>query len=194
MDNHGVLIHPATPPGDYDVIVGLYNAATGQRLVTPEGAGYVALEQLKLHRPPAPAPIVALGMQHEARADFGELVLLGFDAHKLGLAHQPDAALRPGDVAHVNLYWRAATQPGGDYQVTVALVDGNDRRGGSLTAAPVAGYPTSLWQEGDVWRGQFNLSIPENAPPGRYRLEVKVLSPDGTLVEPYLSRPVLSVE
>jgi uncharacterized membrane protein len=194
VDNHGVYIHPATPPGSYKVIVGLYDSMTGSRLVTPSGTDRVELEPLELERPPAAAPVAALGMQHEAGAVLGDLLLLGFDAHKLGSAHQPDVPLRPGEVVHVNLYWTAASQPEGDWQVTVNLVDANGRRAASLTSVPVPSYPTSLWQQGDVWRGQFNLPLAENPAPGGYRLEVRIQSPGGTVVEPYLSRPVLKVE
>jgi hypothetical protein len=133
-------------------------------------------------------------MQHEAMADFGQLALLGFDAHKLGFAHQPQTPLRPGEVVHVNLYWQAGNQPGGEWRIIVALLDGNGRRAASLTTVPVPGYPASLWQEGDVWRGQFNLLLAENLSPGSYRLEVQALRPDGVLLEPYLSEPVLSVD
>jgi uncharacterized membrane protein len=193
-DNHGILVHPATPPGTYEVIAGLYDATTGQRLVTPDGADHVRLEPLQLERPPTAAPVAALGMQHEAMADFGQLALLGFDAHKLGFAHQPQTPLRPGEVVHVNLYWQAGNQPGGEWRIIVALLDGNGRRAASLTTVPVPGYPASLWQEGDVWRGQFNLLLAENLSPGSYRLEVQALRPDGVLLEPYLSEPVLSVD
>jgi hypothetical protein len=138
-------------------------------------------------------------MQHAAGAQFGELRLLGYDAYKLGFAHQPDLPLRPGEVLHTSLTWRAETQPGGDWQVAIDLVDSEGREWAGLVAEPVEGYPTSRWQAGDAWRGQFNLALPGEAPPGKYRLRVQLLAPDGAPPgggvpsEPFLSRP-LTVE
>jgi mannosyltransferase len=192
-DNYGLPIHPATPPGEYRVEVGMYNPETGQRLITPDGESQVWLEPLKVDRPAVPAPAAALGMEHAEGADWGPLVLLGYDAHKLGFAHLPDLPLRPGDLLQVSLYWRAEAQPGGDWRVSIGLVDAGEREWAAITAEPVGGYPTSRWQEGDVWRGQFNLLLPADAPPGRIRLRVQAIAPDGTRPEPFLSGP-LTVE
>jgi hypothetical protein len=192
-DNHGVPIHPATPPGVYRVEVGMYNSDTGQRLVTPEGEGQVWLEPLLVERPLSPAPVAALGMQRAGGARFGELTLLGYDAYRLGFAHQPDAPLRPGDVLHLNLYWQAEAQPSGDWQLAIGLVDRDGQEWTAIVAEPVGGYPTSHWQVGDRWRGQFNLPLPGDMPPGRYRLRIQPIAPGGTPSEPFLSGP-LTVE
>jgi mannosyltransferase len=189
-DHYGVPVHPATPPGEYRVEVGMYGLETGQRLVTPGGEGQVWLQPLVMERPEAPPPVTALGMQHEEGIAFGELNLLGYDAFKQGFAHQPEPSLRPGDVLHVNLYWQAESQPTGDWHVTVALVgtDGGELVG--LAAEPVGDYPTSDWQRGDVWRGQFNLAVPADAPSGSYRIQVRPQAPDGPSPGTFLSEPL----
>ncbi len=191
VDNHGLPIHPATPPGEYRVEVGMYNAATGQRLTTPEGESQVWLQPLVVKRPTAPAPIAALGMQHRVEVEFGELTLLGYDAYKLGYAHQPEVPLRPEDLLHVNLYWQAETQPSGDWAVGIRLVDPDGREWASITAEPVGSYATSRWQAGDVWRGQFNLQVPGQAPPGHYRLHIQPITPGGVPKEPLQSSPLV---
>jgi mannosyltransferase len=190
-DNHGLPIHPATPPGEYRVEVGMYNAATGQRLTTPDGASQVWLQPLVVERPAAPAPIAALRMQYRVEVAFGELTLLGYDAYKLGYAHQPEVSLRPEDLVHVNLYWRAETQPSGDWAVGIRLIDPDGREWASLTAEPVEGYATSRWRAGDVWRGQFNLRVPGQAPPGHYRLHIQPITPNGVSKEPLQSSPLV---
>jgi mannosyltransferase len=187
-DNYGVPIHPATPPGAYRVEVGMYNLETGQRLLTPEGEGQVWLEPLAVERPSAPAPVAALGMQHPANADLGELALLGYDASRLG--YDESEPLRPGDLLHVALYWRAEMQPSGDWRVALALVNANGEALTQLEGEPVGGYPTSRWLAGDVWRGQFTLAIPGDAISGRYRLRVQPIAPDGSKPEPFLSGPL----
>ena len=190
VDNHGVPIHPATPPGEYRVEAGIYDFETGQRLLGPGDQGQVWLEPLTVERPSSPSPIAGLGMHHDADVEFGELALLGYDAYRLGFGHQPDAPLRPGDVAHVNLYWRALTDPSSDWQVAIALVDANGKEWGSIVADLVGDYPTSRWHAGDVWRGQFNLALPADAPQGRYRVRVGPIAPDGATLEPFLSDPL----
>jgi mannosyltransferase len=186
-DNYGLAIHPATPPGEYRVEVGMYSLETGQRLLTPAGEGQVWLAPLTVDRPAASAPVAALGMQHAAGAEFGDLTLLGYDTYKLGFAGQPDAPLRPGDILQANLYWRATAQPTGDWSLRLALVDSKGQSWAGIDAQPGGGYPTSRWQRGDVWRGQFNLPIPGDAPAGKYRLQVQPIPPDGSVPEPFLS-------
>ena len=186
-DNYGVPIHPATPPGEYRVEMGMYDAETGRRLVTLDGEGQIWLEPLTVTRPAAPAPLEALGMQHDSDASFGALTLLGYDTHKLGFAHQPEEPLRPGDLLHVNLYWRAHGEPSGDWQVMI----GWQQLPATIVAEPVVGYPTSQWQKGDVWRGQFNLAVPVDAPAGQSRFWVQPLASDGSAPEGFLSEPLI---
>jgi mannosyltransferase len=188
-DNYGVPIHPATPPGSYRVEVGMYNPLTGQRLATPEGEDQVWLEPLAVERPLAAAPSAALGIQHAAQASFGEVSLLGYDTYRLGVAHQPDGSLQPGDVLQINLYWRAEAQPDGNWQVLIENLDPTGQKQGSLVAELVGGYPTGRWQTGDVWRGQFNLTLPADAPTGRYQLRIEPIMPDGTSAGHFLSEP-----
>jgi hypothetical protein len=188
VDNYGVPVHPATPPGSVRLEVGIYDPVTGQRLITAEGENQVWLDPLEVQRPAAPAPVAALGMQHSGGASFGELTLLGYDRHRLGFAHQPDAPLQPGNVLHVNLYWRAESRPRGDWRVAIVFEDAENREWAALAAEPVGGYPTSEWLDGDVWRGQFNLTVPVDATPGRYRLQIQPMDPGGEATEAFESR------
>ncbi len=189
IDYWGVPIHPATPPGRYRVEVGMYNPETGQRLLTADGEGQIWLEPLVVERPLAPAPTAALGMQHEAGADLGGLVLLGYDLYRLGMEHQPDAPLRPGDLLHVNLYWTTSQPLPGDWGVEIAVVDAGGRVQVQISGEPVGGYPTGQWQAGDLWRGQFALPLPADLPGGRYRLRIGAIAPDGDRLHEFLAEP-----
>jgi hypothetical protein len=190
VDNYGVPIHPATPPGEYRVEVGMYSLETGQRLKTTGGEGQLWLQPLVVERPEAPPPPAAIDIQHEEGAVFGDLTLLGYDAYRLGFAHEPQASLRPGDVVHVNLYWQAESQPAGDWQLSISLVGTDGRELVGRVAELVAGYPTSDWRPGDVWRGQFDLAIPGDTPPGSFHIQVRPLAPDGTSPGTFLSEPL----
>jgi hypothetical protein len=63
-----------------------------------------------------------------------------------------------------------------------------------VLAEPVPGYGTGQWQAGDVWRGQFNLSLPGDLAPGRYRLRIEPVAPVGGEMEPYVTSSVLVVQ
>jgi len=189
IDYWGVPIHPATPPGRYRVEVGMYNPETGQRLLTTDGEGQIWLEPLVVERPLAAAPTAALGMQHEAGADLGGLVLLGYDLYRLGMEHQLDAPLRPGDLLHVNLYWTTGQPLSGDWGVEIAVVDAGARVQVQISGQPVGGYPTGQWQAGDLWRGQFTLPLPADLPSGRYRLQIGAVAPGGDMLYEFLSEP-----
>lgn len=189
-DNHGVPVHPATPPGDYRLQIGMYNAETGQRLRTPEGSDHVELDLLEVSRPSAPAPVAAMGMQYQVDEPYSALTLLGYDAHRLGYDHQPDATVELGSVLHINLYWRAEDKPSGEWLVAIDLVDDSGRSWAQTVGDPAGGYPTSLWQPGDVWRGQFNLAVPLDAPKGRYRLRIQPVNGDGVEREPLHSESI----
>jgi hypothetical protein len=186
-DNHGVPIHPATPPGEYRLEMGMYDPETGQRLITPEGATEVWLEPLSIERPVTPVPEAGLGMQNLQRVEFGDVALLGYDAYQLGSNPAEAVSLRPGDVLHVNLYWQAVVQPDGVWRVVVRLVDAEGHALTSGQGELVTNYPTSQWQSGDVWRGQFDLPVPGDPSADWYRLQVQPLAPDGSSPEPFLS-------
>lgn len=195
IDTYGVLIHPATPPGTYRVEVGLYDGDGGERLLAPDGAGQVWLTPLDIVRPAIPAPAAALGMQHPAGVEMGDLELLGYDAHKLGYDHAPETPLRAGEVLHLNLYWRAARPPTGDWRLTVDLLGSDRREQTGLNAEPVPGYATGQWQAGDVWRGQLNVTLPGAAglPPGKLRLRLQAIPDGGPQPVPFVTEPVVVV-
>jgi mannosyltransferase len=176
-DRHGVLVQPGTPPGEHRLIVGMYSLSTGGRLpVQQEGeplGDHVVLGLVTVIRPSAPPPVDALPLQHQADWAHAGLKLLGYDLHKRGYAHQPDAPLRPGDVLHANLYWQTEEGVTADWALGLRLLDDDGGERAALDA-PLAGvgYPSSRWAAGEIVRAQFDLFVPSDAPPGRYRLEV----------------------
>jgi len=185
LDRHGLLIEPGTPPGQYRVIAGLYDAASGQRLPAPAG-DFVELGSLAVERPASPPPVAALGFDHPAGADFGPLRLLGYDRYKLGHSYDPDTPLHAGDPLHVVLYWQAQSRPQTDWQIALRLALG------AGSAAPVAeaifpaagvGYPATGWEPGEIVRAQFDLFVPDNTPPGNYRVSLRLLDEAGKPAE-----------
>ena len=183
-DRYGVLVHPGTPPGEHRLIAGMYSLSTGGRLpVQRDGeplGDHVALGLVRVIRPPAPPPVEALHLQRQTDWSHEGLKLLGYDLHKLGYAHQPDAPLHPGDALHVNLYWQAEKAITTDWALHLRLLDDSGGERAALNA-PLAGveHPSSRWVAGEIVRAQFDLFVPGDAPAGRYRLEVTPLTPAG---------------
>ena len=157
-DNHGLPVPYGTPPGEYRLILAVYDPMTGQRLSVTGGnaTDFVDLGAVTIAQPASPLPADLLPIRHRQRAALGPLVLLGYDQFKRGFAHAPETPLAPGDPAHFTLYWQApdplpATWPA-DLTFTLTL-------GEQQFTAPLAGgaYPTGSWRPGEVVRGEFDL-------------------------------------
>ena len=172
MDNRGVLIQPGTAPGDYRLIAGMYDPATGQRLST-DYADYIDLGAIRVSRPAVPPPPEALNMQNSESFGFEEITLLGHDRYKRGFSHDPDEPLHPGDLLHLTFYWRADVKPTAAWWFTARLVQGADQEAGAVSGPLVSDlYPTLNWEQGEVVRGEHDLQIPDYVEPGRYQLQI----------------------
>jgi len=174
-DNYGVLIRPGTPPGEHRIVVGMYNASSGQRLTITEGGqvqgDHLLLDSIEVLRPARPPSPVALKMQHQMGIKYDDLILLGYNLYKLGYEHQPSEPIHPGDVVHLDLYWRAFRVPQDNWQLTLQLIDSRGNIWASQQARPTSvDYPTTEWQLGEIVRGQYDIFIPPEAPKGSYRL------------------------
>jgi mannosyltransferase len=197
-DNYGILISHGTPPGEYQIEVGMYALDSGARLPVSQAgqppSDNLALEPIRILRPKAPPPLEALDMQYRAGLDYGDLELLGYDLYKLGYAHQKEESLHPGDILHLDLYWQALRRSSGqaintldtDWQLGLQLVDKGGQSWAIEEEWPIGGsYGTGLWQAGEIVRDQYNLLIPPDVPAGRYHLVGQVRpSVDGEALSP----------
>lgn len=176
LDNHGLLIPPGTPPGTYRCIVGMYDAETMVRLQLPDGSDFVPLRPITVTRTRNVIPLAALNMQMSQPFTFGAITLLGHDRYKRGYAHALDTPLRPGDLLHVTFYWRANAAPRADWWFELTLNDSSGRIVAVLEAPLVAPtYMTTLWQEGEIVRGEHDLLIPPDLPPNSYGLTLNLM-------------------
>jgi hypothetical protein len=176
LDNHGLLIPPGTPPGTYRRIVGLYDRETGERLRLPDGTDFINLAPVTVARTSIPPPLAALNMQYAQSFDFGGITLLGHDRYKRGFGHAPNTPLCPGDRLHLTFYWRANIQPRADWWFDLTLSDSHGEEVANLQA-PLVGqtYATTLWEAGEIVRGEHDLLIPADLPPGTYWLSLTLL-------------------
>jgi mannosyltransferase len=188
LDRHGLFIEPGTPPGEHRIIVGLYDAVTGQRLpVTSEhsaaGGDYFVLGTFNVERPATPLPVAALRFHHPAGVDLGPLRLLGYDRYQLGHRYDPDTALHAGDPLHLTLYWQAQSRPQANWRVALRLAPAaNPSSPVAAGVFPAAGvdYPTRGWEPEEIVRAQFDLFLPGDMAPGDYHVSLGLLDEVGT--------------
>jgi len=149
----------APVPELYDVVIGLYDAGTGERLpVRTSWGGEVGLPvvaQVRVAMPGMPAGLP--GDAHPLSYRLGaEIMLIGY---------RLSGEIRGGEPLTVTLYWQATGTPAGDYVVFIHLLD-TEATGQPLILAqddrpPRYGrYPTSAWQAGEVIPDEHVLIIP----------------------------------
>ncbi len=153
-------------PQTLDVWLGFYDLATFERMV-PLGADAdpltdrLWLGRVTLEPPAGPFP-------NPVNANFdGRLVLRGYTIEP--------RALRPGETTTVTLHWEALEQLDTDYVISVQIIDPDPARlvkAAQLDAPPDP--PTSAWLPGTPVTDTRALTIAADAPPGRYRLLVRV--------------------
>ncbi len=196
IDRHGLLLEPGTPPGEYRLIIGMYDAITGDRLPTSSG-DFVELGRVAVEKPASPPPLAALRFDHAADVNFGPLRLLGYDRYRLGHSHDPDTPLHPGDPLRVILYWQAQERPQTDWQLALQLAPvANPASPVADRVFPAAGvhYPTTRWEPGEVVRAQFDIFLPGDAVPGDYRVNLSLFDEIGASRTEAVSLFPVSVE
>lgn len=156
VDNHGVWIPPGTPPGVYPVIVALYDPTTGERLRLANSDDSFALGEIVVGRPERPLPTALLSVQHQVDRPLGPLRLVGYSAHRQGMAHAPETPVVAGDQVEFTFFWQAPDPLPADWPdnliFTLTLGD-------QTLTLPIAGegYPTSQWQAGELVRSKADL-------------------------------------
>jgi uncharacterized membrane protein len=176
-DRQALLIPAGTPPGLYELRLGLYRLENGEWLDVlgergdPQGVERT-LAEIEVRVPEDSPPEEALFVQYPQAADFaGGLRSLGYS---LG-----GQSFQPGDTLRVGLFWEARTDLQEDYDLLLSLEDAGGRTWASVEA-PLAtpGYPTSRWTAGELLRGQQSLTIPAGTHSGRYRLVLALFGAD----------------
>lgn len=161
-DRRRLQVLPGTPPGIYEIEIGMYDSATMYHLEPIGVEGELVLGPITIER----GIVGGLpGLQHTLEANLDDQVhLVGYDL---------EGRLEPGGSLHLTLYWQAVSSPATDYTVFVHLIGEDGQIWSQQDNQPVTGYyPTSLWMEGELVRDQYDLPVPDEAPTGKYTLRV----------------------
>jgi hypothetical protein len=174
LDHHGLLVPAGTPPGDYQLRLGVYRATDEQELTVldensiPQGTEAV-LGAVQVVSPSHQPPVEPLAIEHPLSADLADseegpiLRLLGYS--------QGEGPLKPGQVLKLTLFWQALADVSRDYIVFVQLQDEKGTLWVNRESSPVDGsYPTAGWQAGQLVRDPHDFVVPASAPDGPYHL------------------------
>ncbi len=168
-DRHELVVAAGVPGGEYRLAVGLYHAASGERLRIRRGLfsagslftlGTVTVQgrPVTFDRPQ--------GIQHPTEARLGEHVaLIGYDLSAEGAS--------PGGTLTLTLYWQALGPMSRSYKVFTHLVGPDGEIWGQKDSLPGEGsLPTLGWVRGEYLVDSYQILIKPEAPEGEYVIEV----------------------
>lgn len=116
---------------------------------------------LRLLPLPAPGP-TAIAHADERRLNQA-VRWLGYDL--------PSTSARPGETLPLTFYWAADAAPPADWTTFIHLLDAGGEKVAQVDRVPVGVfYPPTLWRPGQMLADQYELTLPPDLPPGRYRL------------------------
>lgn len=169
---------PGTPPGTYTVTLTVFDLTTLAPYPARDADGglpglEVPLGRVELGRPRQPFSTQEVPRRHAIDLPYGPLRLIGYNLDR--------AQAAPGDPFGIALFWQADETPQADAWVRLQLLDpaGEEVLAHDLPLAH-AGFPTSRWRAGDLWRGQHVLRLPAGLESGIHRWVLQVCEGDGT--------------
>ena len=165
-DTYRIRIFPeATVPTAAWVQVGFFNLATMREVSVYDGIGRPIVPLLG---PVKIAPWFPLEVEPQTKMEVNlgqKVTLIGYDLE--------ETTVHPGGDIHLTLYWQAEREMNEEYTVFTHLIDEEGQIWAQKDNQPLGGnYPTSLWDEGEVVKDEYELMVKEGIPPGEYLLEV----------------------
>lgn len=164
---HHLRIPAELPAGRYQLIAGLFDPQTGER-VSWGRHDYISLVEIQTAErphsftPPHPQHPLALTLVGGHR-------LVGYDLV---------AGESAGSPINLILYWIPAGATKQRYSTFVHLLDGNDTIRAQSDSEPAQGaHPTTSWLAGEVIRDAHTLTLPSTLSKGPYRLEIGLYDP-----------------
>ncbi len=171
VDTH-MLALPVTAfaPDHAQLEVGLYQQATGQRLPASSG-GQVVGSSIRFS-PYSIVPAREGPVPNAMQVSFDDqIALVGYNLQQRIAA--------PGESFHLELYWRALKDIDANYSVFTHLLSSDGERIAQMDSWPQSGQsPTSTWDLGTEILDEYELTVPQYAKPGAYRIHVGLYLPE----------------
>jgi 4-amino-4-deoxy-L-arabinose transferase-like glycosyltransferase len=192
-DRMAIDLVPGIPPGEYRLLLGVYDRVAGDRLSITDSAGHARGETVEIGRVQvAPSPKKAtseeLLIAHREPSELVPGLAL------LGWAVAPESPAF-GRTLAVSLYWQARAALPADYAARLRLV-GTD---GTVWAEGVASiaspsYRTRAWPAGETLWQVVDLHVGGDAPAEQMALELSVEDDGGQPVGASVTLASLGVE
>jgi 4-amino-4-deoxy-L-arabinose transferase-like glycosyltransferase len=158
---YDLALDRSAPSGQAQIVLDLVDAHTQQRLLGHDWvlASFDIAGGVRQFEAPE-------AIQHPLTVNFGDRVLLlGYDVDA--------AALKPGNVLNLTLYWQALSEMDISYTVFTHLLDNGERIWGQKDGVPVRGMrPTTGWLSGEVIVDAYEIEVAVAAPAGWYTPEI----------------------
>ena len=192
-DHYRLSVPWGTPPGEYQVLIGVYSGDTGQRLRpiwNPSAVrdNALSLGAIDVVKPTSAPPPEALTPQRRLDMQLNEdLELVGFDLAA--------TTVQSGQTIPLILIWHALSDVTRDYVISFRLHPVGEPVGQSWSEEPVGGlYPTSRWEDDEIVRDWHDLTPPVDTAPGDYELSLRLLTTSGAPVGLEIDLATLTVE
>jgi len=175
------------PPGRYQLLVGVYDAGSGERLDVTAGGerqadGVLRLE-VEVGRPLHAPGVEELGLEAVVERPAG--------AGLTWLGYVSGGAAVGGGVAPLGLAWRADARPLPEVRARLEARDASGTLVGASTVEPVAAsFPTAAWRRGDVVRGWHEVALDGRARAGAGLLSLTLVDERGEALGPTLTAPL----
>jgi mannosyltransferase len=142
----------------------------------PTGATIRAydLRPMTLTPPPEAAPLDAIFE--------GRVALRGYQIYQRAVTAHDERLHPPSGWVHVTLYWEAL-EPGVVFEARPQIENAmSELYGAAFTRGTevTVMHPTTGWQPGQIWRTDYDINLNPAAPPGEYKIVVRVFSPGDT--------------
>jgi hypothetical protein len=178
-------IPPETPPGEYELALGVYLLETGKRLPVQnggtEGESKSATFVVEVGIPDQPPEPADLPISRHLEQDLvPQLTLLGYSVE-----HEEVLA---GEAVPLRLFWKTLSSMEKNYHLQLSLRDQNGTvHGTGQYGLVTTDHPTSEWEPGETFGEWYYLPTEEGLPSADMSLEVNLLDEAG---RPVLAQPV----
>jgi len=194
-DSREVRVLEGTPPGQYDIVLTLFDLATLQPLTFQDEQGTVVgptvvIGNIEVEMPEEGVALRPQFASNEAVSGSG-LTLAGSNLDRESAA--------PGDLLLLTLFWERESGPVANTFDLELVTEGEEKTHNWKLPVTRSDFDTTLWETGQTLRGQYLLRLPSTLDSGTYRFmlqdsiplgQIDVVAPERVLERPEVETAV----
>jgi len=177
-------VPPETPPGEYELALGVYLLETGERLPLTTADGNpdenAATFNITVGVPDTPPEVADLPISEP----MGQMLM---PEMKLVGHHLEHEQVLAGEAVPIRLFWEAVSMMDEDYRLRMSLRGDGEVHAEATYDLVTTNHPTSAWEPGERLGEWYYLPTDGNLPTGEMSLELDLLEEGGDSV---LAQPV----